>query len=131
MMTFMTIHECTFVSRPCENFGCRNAAGFKKYYIGRPDVSVPKPIFCEECVRTMLDNIPAEFQSSTEASAESNNFDEFEWVKEEASEEDEEIEEETETSVEKPEFRCHICGREFTTPGGLGSHMRAHRRGSL
>lgn len=61
----LTIHECTFSDKRCETYNCQNHRGFRKFYIGRPDVEVPKQVVCEPCVRNMLANVPLEFEGAT------------------------------------------------------------------
>jgi hypothetical protein len=56
----LTIHPCPFGDRPCDNHICRNAKGYKKYFIGFVGLAVPKPIFCEECIKHLLANVPKE-----------------------------------------------------------------------
>lgn len=59
----ITIHECSFVSRPCENYTCGQAANKKKYFIGNPKGFSHKPIFCEDCIKHLAKNLPAEIVS--------------------------------------------------------------------
>lgn len=56
----LTIHDCAFTSRPCDNYTCRQAANKKKYFIGNAHGSATKPIFCEDCIRHLVDHLPAE-----------------------------------------------------------------------
>lgn len=142
-----TIHPCAFESRPCENFGCRNAFGFKKYFIGRPDVSVPKPIFCEACMKNLVKTLPTELveggdqlESRIRAELEAEYAAKLEAAEKEfalsvivpitATVEEEVIEEEVPEPEpkEKPNliYRCLDCGKEFETAGGLSKHKRKH-----
>ena len=57
----LTIHESSFVSRPCDNYTCRQAANKRKYFVGNPGGFGHKPIFCEDCINYLIENLPAEF----------------------------------------------------------------------
>jgi len=57
----LRIHPCAFDTRPCDNYTCRNALGKKKYFIGNPFGHGQKAIFCEDCIRDLVANIPVEF----------------------------------------------------------------------
>lgn len=63
----LTIHECSFSDRRCETYGCTNHRGHRKFYLGRPDVEVPKPVACEPCVKNMLAHVPLEFAGAETA----------------------------------------------------------------
>lgn len=58
--SIITVHPCSFDSRPCDNPTCRQSYGLKKYFVGNPSFHVHKPIYCEACVRHMFANIPAD-----------------------------------------------------------------------
>lgn len=144
-----TIHPCAFESRPCDNYGCRNAFGFKKYFIGRPDVGVPKPIFCEACMKNLVKNLPVdlveggadlqdkirgELQAEFDAKL-SSAIDEAlanAALLAPAVEQPEEVIEvvvEKEPEVEMPKmiYRCLDCNEEFDTANGLNGHKKKHK----
>lgn len=56
----LTIHESSFISRPCDNYTCRQAANKRKYFVGNPGGFGHKPIFCEDCINHLVANLPAE-----------------------------------------------------------------------
>lgn len=142
-----TIHPCTFQDRACDTYNCRKAKGYKKYFIGRADASTPKPIFCEECMKHLVKNVPAELikggnelETRIRAELEAQYAEQLEAAKREFAilpvivpvedPVEEEIEEEVqeEKTKEKPNliYRCLDCSKEFETAGGLSKHMRKH-----
>lgn len=145
-----TIHECAFIGHPCENFGCRNAMGYRKYYIGRSDVSMPKPLFCEACMKHLIKNVPlelveggldleqrireeleAEYQVKLMAAVQGYNALQFRSdivpvvIKEEAKDENQL---EIVIEPEKPDviYRCLDCNEEFASQNALNGHKKKH-----
>lgn len=58
--SILRIHACSFDTRPCDNYTCRQALGKKKFFIGNPFAHGHKAIFCEDCIRDLVQNVPAE-----------------------------------------------------------------------
>lgn len=56
----LTIHESSFISRPCDNYTCRQAANKRKFFVGNPGGFGHKPIFCEDCINYLIANLPAD-----------------------------------------------------------------------
>lgn len=153
----VTIHECSFKDRVCENYTCRQATPLKKkYFIGNPHAHGQKPIFCEDCIRHLVGNLPAEFvpgagdQAATIRTELQKEFDEKANVIRREAREDvmkeimtkyeaaasKQVQVETEAEAEpevepeddqKPVYRCLDCGKEFDTPQKLGAHRKAHK----
>lgn len=61
----VTIHRCPFDSRPCDNYICRRSKRadgtyMRKYFVGDPEAHGTKPVFCEDCIQHLVNNLPPE-----------------------------------------------------------------------
>lgn len=150
----ITVHSCSFDSRVCENYTCRQAKDKKKYFIGNPKGFGHKPIYCEDCIRHMVHNLPPELieggtdlesRLRAEITVEYNavldgHVKQMEIVKgqyesliqaltanaEPMKEVIAEDQPEEKPEIKDAVFRCLDCGEEFETKRALASHKKAH-----